>query len=165
MTEKEVTSEPVPAVVGMAIMGTTGPGTFPPPSYSVIFPPYMARMPAAFATSSGEPPPNATMKSAPLLLYASTAFSTVSVLGFPSVSVNAALPIPAALRAARHLSTIPILFRCGPDMISALFFPSAFAASGSFPRLPFPKITCCGIEKENVSILLHRLNSEPQRKP
>ena len=65
MTENAVTSEPVPAVVGMAMSGTILPGTLCAPSYSSILPPYFTTTPTALATSIGEPPPKATIKSAP----------------------------------------------------------------------------------------------------
>ena len=102
ITENDVTSEPVPAVVGIAIIGITGPGTFPPPSYSVIFPPYVTRTATAFATSRGEPPPNATIKSEPDSLHSFAAFSTVSQLGFPSVSIKAQVEIFSFSKAFLH---------------------------------------------------------------
>ena len=54
----------------------------------------------AFATSSGEPQPNATIKSAPATLKPSVALLTVSVLGFASVSVKLSLSIPAVRSAS-----------------------------------------------------------------
>ena len=98
ITENAVTSEPVPAVVGIAISGTIFPGTLCAPSYSVILPPYLAVTPTAFATSIGEPPPSATIKSAPESLYASVAFSTVVTDGLASTSVKISTAIPASFR-------------------------------------------------------------------
>ena len=50
------------------------------------------------ATSIGEPPPSATIKSAPESLYASVAFSTVITDGFASTSVKISTAIPASFR-------------------------------------------------------------------
>ena len=63
------------------------------------------------ATSIGEPPPSATIKSAPLSLYAADALSTVSTEGFPSVSVKTLLSIPFAFMASAQDCTMPILFK------------------------------------------------------
>ena len=153
ITEKAVTSEPVPAVVGIAISGMISPGTLSAPSYSVILPPYFATTPTAFATSMGEPPPSATIKSAPLTLNASAARSTVSTDGFPSVSQKVLTAMPACVRISSHCPTTPSLFSVGPEMIKPCFPPSFPAAPGSSFNTPSPKRIFCGTENVNLFML------------
>ena len=67
-TATAVTSEPVPAVVGSATTGRSGPGTARPPpigglTQSRISPPWVASSAAAFTVSSADPPPNPTKPS------------------------------------------------------------------------------------------------------
>ena len=130
-----------------------GPGTLWAPSYSVMLPPYFAVTPTAFATSIGEPPPNATIKSAPVSLNAAVALSTVSTDGFPSISVNISTAIPADFKEFAAFSTSPIFARCGPDIRNAWEPPDFLATSGSFARLPFPTVIFCGTEKLNSFII------------
>ena len=59
-----VASEPVPAVVGMATMGQTGPEK-PSPRNESMSRPLETHIAMAFMVSMGEPPPSAIMKSQP----------------------------------------------------------------------------------------------------
>lgn len=76
MIEIGVTSEPVPAVVGIRISGKRGPLAFPmpqAPSKSSLLP---ARSATSLATSRDEPPPKPIMEVARCRFAASTASST-----------------------------------------------------------------------------------------
>ena len=64
----------------------------------MTLPPYLATTPTAFATSIGEPPPNATIKSAPDSRYFAVAFSTVVTDGFASISVKVSAFMSAEAR-------------------------------------------------------------------
>ena len=153
ITENAVTSEPVPAVVGIAMSGIIFPGTLCAPSYSVMLPPYFAVTPTALATSIGEPPPSATIKSAPASLNAVVAFSTVVTDGFASISVKISTFMPASSRYFAALSTIPILRSVGPDSSMAWVPPSFCAHSGSRTSVPAPTIIFCGIKNSNGFII------------
>ena len=87
MTVKRVHSLPVPAVVGMAITGSTGvsfcTGTL---NSRILAPGRCARMAIALAVSIGEPPPNASRQSWPAISL-TPASITVSV-GSGMVSLN-----------------------------------------------------------------------------
>ena len=69
-----VTSAAVPAVVGTAMVGTAGffVGATPSSERTSANSGLLMMMPIAFAVSMEEPPPIATMQSAPLALNAAT---------------------------------------------------------------------------------------------
>jgi len=63
-TAMEVTSEPVPAVVGIRIVGRPGRGTKLTPAYLLIGPSLLTITAAAFEISMALPPPKPITKSA-----------------------------------------------------------------------------------------------------
>lgn len=67
MTVNMVASLPVPAVVGMAAMGTKGPSMTLPIKSRSRAPGYFSSTAAAFIRSMGLPPPTAIIKSQPPL--------------------------------------------------------------------------------------------------
>ena len=79
-----VTSAAVPAVVGTAMMGTHLflVGATPSSERTSANSGLAMMMPIALAVSMDDPPPIATMQSAPLALNAETPVCTFSIVGF-----------------------------------------------------------------------------------
>jgi len=84
-----VTSAAVPAVVGTAMVNTACflVGATPSRLRTSANSGFSAIMPTAFAVSMEEPPPMATMQSAPLVLKASTPCCTFSMVGLGLISL------------------------------------------------------------------------------
>ena len=83
-----MTSAAVPAVVGTAIVNTAWffVGATPSRLRTSSNSGFSMMMPTAFAVSIEEPPPMATMQSAPLALNAATPDWTFSMVGFALMS-------------------------------------------------------------------------------
>ena len=133
------TSLPVPAVVGTAINGTTGPMRPAPPSisaYSASCPAWVARRATALARSMAEPPPSATSPSQAPCRKASKAASTAASVGLPGVSVNSACSA-GSMRRTRSSSGS----RAMPGSVtsSGLRMPSSASSCGSSSTAPAPK--------------------------
>ncbi len=92
--EPRPTSEPVPAVVGIAITGATAEVTLSkPPQINAVSSRArlcVAMIPIAFATSIGDPPPNAMIPSQASVRYISSPLNTEASVGFVSISENTA---------------------------------------------------------------------------
>ena len=130
MTEARPTSEPVPAVVGMATTGAM-PATFtrrwlsPTSSKSQSGRSWPAIKAIALAASSAEPPPNAMTPSWPPALNAATPSSTFLPVGLPLMAWNR----PASRPAERHESS-------SFTVIGNAASPGSVTSSGRFmPRL------------------------------
>ena len=144
ITENAVTSLPVPAVVGIAMIGSIGPGTRCAPSYSVMEPPYLARTPTAFATSIGLPPPSATILVAPDSLYTFVAASTISTVGFGRISRKLQVSIPSDSTISVTCFTIPSLSNPRSETIIIFLEPLFSSNSGNLFKEPIPNIMSCG---------------------
>ena len=84
-----VTSAAVPAVVGNAKVGTAFCLVSATPSNDLTSANsgLLKTIPIPFAVSMAEPPPNATIKSAPDALKASTPFCTLAIVGLAFTSL------------------------------------------------------------------------------
>ena len=96
-TENGVTSEPVPAVVGMATTGKWSAPNFRPSEWKGRTLPssVLHKHAAAFAQSIGLPPPMATTTSAWCPRMTSANASTLATVGFGCTSVNTGAPSSA----------------------------------------------------------------------
>ena len=86
MTETTVTSEPVPAVVGMAKNGSTALRTLKYPSSACGLQPRALQAMIALAASIGDPPPTASTASARASFRRATPFITTAIVGSGSTS-------------------------------------------------------------------------------
>ena len=75
-----VTSLPVPAVVGTCAMGSAF-ASYPPAKISSSLRSCTQSVAIAFAASMGDPPPTATIKSAPALTSSATPSRTQAIVG------------------------------------------------------------------------------------
>ena len=140
MPAPRVTSLPVPAVVGMAMMGAA------PAAGGVAFGPEYRRNGAglrasvatALALSITEPPPTATRPSQSSARIASSARSTPSSVGFSGTSSNTA-PGVAAGTASRTIWNTPHAAMPGSVMNSGRSIPQAASSSASAARAPNSK--------------------------
>ena len=82
------TSEPLPAVVGMATTGGNGRVARSMPSYSRMWPPFDAKIATPFAASITDPPPSAMIPSPPCRLYFSKAAATSWARGLGEIPVK-----------------------------------------------------------------------------
>jgi hypothetical protein len=127
------TSLPVPAVVGNAIIGGSGPVIFALPlrasSYSASGPVCVAHSRTSLPMSSALPPPSATTRSALASTNALVAAAASSSVGLPATRSNTATDSPAFSSACCTPVIKPALATPGSVTISACLPPS-FCASG-----------------------------------
>lgn len=109
ITEKGVTSLPVPAVVGMAITGRPLVWhTLSRSRYSRMEPGFRCSMAITLAASRALPPPSPITRSHPASLHRAAPRSTVSIEGFSSTSANTSRGSPCNF--CKALSTVSLCF-------------------------------------------------------
>ncbi len=138
ITHPPVTSEPVPAVVGIATSGMAaidcreGSGAVPSTSLRIVRP-QAATNRAPLAVSSAEPPPMATTPRAPSPASVSPASWTLSIVGSPgSISIT-----PMAETAPSTAATGPEA--AGSTIAATRVAPSSSSTRPSSATVPTPK--------------------------
>ena len=134
-------SAAVPAVVGNAMTGTDLCLVFATPSSETTSANsgLLVIIPTAFAVSIEEPPPTATIKSAPLFLNASTPFFTLVTVGLGFMSLNISKGTFASSRTSVTIFVTPNLIKLASDTTSAFFSPRRLTSTARFLRAPGPK--------------------------
>ena len=99
---------------------------------------FVMMIPIAFAVSIDEPPPIATIQSAPEALNASTPACTFSTVGFALISENIAYSIPALSRTSVTFLVTPNLIRSGSEHTKAFEKALALISSATAAIAPLP---------------------------
>jgi hypothetical protein len=137
-TANWVTSLPVPAVVGMAMIGSGFTWTLPGPTSWDTGTPAVAAAAAAFAASMALPPPNPMTPSCDRSTMSAAALSTTVVAGSGSTSAKTPCTTPAA---ARTLLTCPgngVASSPRSVTMRGWVTPTSARRAGSWARAPSP---------------------------
>ena len=139
ITVKRVHSLPVPAVVGMAMTGSTGASFCTGTLNSRIFVPgRCARIAMAFAVSIGEPPPNASRQSCPPPANNFTPASITVSSGSGMVSLNTANAIPAVVSGSVQRRSSPVDTITGSVTMSGRRSPKPASTEATVDTVPPP---------------------------
>ena len=135
-----VTSAAVPAVVGTAMMGMEGcfVGATPSRLRTSANSGLAMMIPTAFEVSIDEPPPMATMQSAPDALNASTPALTFSMVGFGWMSLKTEYAMPSLSSRPVTLAVTPNFTRSGSEATKAFFSPRHLISPGMAVIAPAP---------------------------
>src|ERR1700691_731646 len=133
------TSLPLPAVVGIAIVGAGGAGTWLTPWYVSMRPSLASRIAVAFPTARALPPPTASTRSHSAARAAAAACSAAATSGSgstSSVTAIALLSTPCSTSASRPASATP-----RSATTASRRAPDCSTSPLSRARLPRPLIT------------------------
>ena len=136
-----VTSAAVPQVVGRAIIGTLFLVVLAIPSSDFISAKLglLYTIPIAFEVSITEPPPTATMKSAPDFLKASKPSLQFLIVGFCLISKNSSNGISALFKTSFTLSKTPQDAKTLSLTKRAFLYPLVLTSVASSVLQPAPK--------------------------